>query len=105
MILSSAWYVFYIIILSSTCANKLLSQCQQRLSQWRNKMGSAGLVIVNSLLNSIDVNEPENNLDTNEKRQDYCQDLLDDLKFVWAEWVSKEVRTSIIFVLITYKLF
>lgn len=58
-------------------------------------MGSIGLVVVNSLLDSFDVDEPDNNLDTDEKQRDYCQDLLDDLKFVWAEWVSKEVRCII----------
>lgn len=77
--------------LLSAYADKPPSQCQQRLSEWRSKMGSAGLAIVNSLLDMIDIDEPEKN-DTDEKRQEYCQDLLDDLKFVWGEWVSETVR-------------
>lgn len=67
----------------------------QRLTEFRSKIGSAGLAIVNSLLDAEDGQdlEPgeEKMFDTDEKRQQYCFELLADEQYAYADYQSVKV--------------
>jgi len=52
----------------------------QRLSDsWRTRLGSSSLIIINSFF------ESNNELATNESRRAFAVDILEDLKFVYAD--------------------
>lgn len=67
----------------------------QRLTEFRSKIGSAGLAIVNSLLDSEDGKDldpdEERMFDTDEKRQQYCSELLIDEQYAYADYQSAKV--------------
>ena len=66
----------------------------QRLAEFRSKVGSAGLAVVNSLLDSEEgrnMNPRERMFDTDEKRQEYCSDLLQDEQYAYAHYESEKV--------------
>lgn len=57
-------------------------------------MGSAGLAIVNSLLDSedgCDIPLRERLFDTDKKRRQYCLELLEDEQFAYAQYESPKV--------------
>lgn len=68
------------------------------MTEFRSKMGSAGLAIVNSLLdseNGQEISHHESLFDTDEKRQQYCAELLDDEQFAYAKYESQMVRVTL----------
>lgn len=57
-------------------------------------MGSAGLAIVNSLLdseNDCDIPPDSRLFNTDEKRGQYCRELLEDEQFAYAQYESPKV--------------
>lgn len=64
-------------------------------------MGSAGLAIVNSLLDSeIGQNIPvhEQLFATDEKRRQYCRELLEDEEYAYAQYESPKVSVLVFLV-------
>ncbi|KAF7982894.1 hypothetical protein HWV62_25148 [Athelia sp. TMB] len=70
----------------------------QRLTEYRSKMGSAGLAIINSLLDSetgSNIPADERLFDTDEKRSEYCRDLLEDEQFAYANYRSPKKKNGV----------
>lgn len=91
-----------------------ICKCQQRLWEWRGKIGLVALSIINSLLDSkrqefegknSDVNSDElKNFESNEERQEFWEDFLQGYKFAYSDW-SKEVCDKILLILYMYSQF
>lgn len=92
------WCVLLLCPFLTQLTSQFALQSGQRLAEFRSKMGSAGLAIVNSLLdseNGHDIPLEERLFNTDEKRSQYCRELLEDEQFAYADYESPKVSTIV----------